>query len=140
MPSLPIEDVRWRDGFEVPWPQSLEDFGAALAAGMRLPDFEYDSENVYEWGQTLAENGLVEVNISREHGWEDAPGEDAPGESISVTLMVSKNAPVEWDEQWVNDYLLPHYKQAVDAFKTMQQIARLHGEDATKHPLRGAES
>ena len=104
MAALAIEDVRLRDGFEVPWAQSLEDFGTALAAAMRLPDFDYDSENVYEWGQTLAENGFVEVNISREHGWEDAPGE-----SISVILMVSKNAPVEWGEQWTSDYLLPRY-------------------------------
>ena len=120
MPSLPIENVRLLDGFEVPWTRTLEDFGAALASTMNLLAFEYDSENVYEWGQTLAENGLVEVNISREHGWEDAPGKDAPGENISVTLEVSKDAPVEWDRQWMSDYLLPQYVQAVDAFKTMQ--------------------
>ena len=125
MPALPVEDVRLRDGFEVPWAQSLENFGTSLAAAMRLPDFDYDSENVYEWGQTLAENGFVEVNISREHGWEDAPGESIPGESIpgesiSVILMVSKNAPVEWGEQWMSDYLLPRYVEAVDAIKTIQ--------------------
>ena len=119
MASLPIEDVRLRDGFEVLWTQTLEDFGAALASTLGLLDFEYDSENVYEWGQTLAENGLVEVNISREHGWLDAPDENAPGENISVILMVSKNAPIKWDEQWMSDYLLPQYVYAVDAFKTM---------------------
>ena len=115
MASLPIGDVRLRDGFEVPWAQSLENFGTSLAAAMRLPDFDYDSENVYEWGQTLAENGFVEVNTSREHGWEDAPGE-----SISVILMVSKNAPVEWGEQWMSDYLLPRYVETVEAIKTIQ--------------------
>ena len=119
MASLPIGDVRLHDGFEVPWTQSLENFGTSLAAAMRLSDFEYDSENVYEWGQTLAENGSVEVNISREHGWEDAPGESIPGESISVILMVSKNAPVEWGEQWMSDCLLPQYVEAVDTIKTM---------------------
>ena len=120
MASLPIGDVRLRDGFKVLWTQALEDFGAALAATMGLSDFEYDSENVYEWGQTLAENGFVEVNISREHGWEDAPGESIPGESISVILMVSKNAPVEWGEQWMSDYLLPQYARAVETIKTIQ--------------------
>ena len=120
MASLPIEHIRMRDGFEVPWTQTLEDFGAVLASTIGLPEFEYDSENVCEWGQTLAENGLVEVNISREHGWLDAPDENAPGENISITLMVSKNAPIEWGKQWMSDYLLSQYVEAVDAIKTMQ--------------------
>ena len=118
MASLPIGDVRLRDSFKVPWTQALEDFGTALVATMGLSDFEYDAENVYEWEQTLAENGLVEVNISREHGGFFAP--PAPGKSISIVLMVSKNAPVEWNEQWMADYLLPGYVEAVEAIKTIQ--------------------
>ena len=84
----------------VPWSQPFEEFGTALATALDLPEFEYDAENVYEWGQTLAENGLVEVNISREHGWLDAP--------------------IEWGKQWMSDYLLSQYVEAVDAIKTMQ--------------------
>ena len=108
MASLPRENVRLLRGCqEIEWPHSLEEFGTQLASAMNLPPFEYDGENVYEWGQTLTENNHIEVNISRKHGDDDPP----PG-PISVILLVSGDAPVEWDEQWLSEHLLPQYTRA----------------------------
>jgi len=74
---------------------------------MNLPPFEYDGENVYEWGQTLTGNDYVEVNITRKHG-----GFDPPPGPISVILLVSGDAPSEWNEQWLTEHLLPQYTKA----------------------------
>ena len=75
---------------------------------MRLTSFDYDAENVYEWGQALTKDGHIEVNISRRHGYVP-PASDF----ISVNLLVSKDAPPEWDEQWVAQHLLPQYAEAI---------------------------
>lgn len=75
---------------------------------MDLPTVEYDCENVYEWGQTLTGNNYIEVNISRKHGAFQPP----PG-PVSIILLVSGDAPVEWDEQWLMEHLLPQYAKAV---------------------------
>ena len=108
MASLAHENIRLLCGIQgVEWPHSLEDFGARLAAAMSLPAFEYDGENVYEWGQALTESGHVEVNISRKHG-----GFNPPPGPISVTLLLSGDAPVEWDEEWLTEHLLPQYTEA----------------------------
>jgi len=110
MPSLPDENVRLLTGLEPKWswPQSLEEFGTQLCRLMDLPDFDYDGENVYEWGQTLTLNDLVEVNISRKHG-----GFHPPPGPISVIFQVSKDAPIEWDAEWIAEHLLPQFTQAV---------------------------
>ena len=36
---------------------------------MNLAAFDYDAENVYEWGQALTKDGHLEINISRRHGY-----------------------------------------------------------------------
>jgi len=108
MASLPPENVRLLRGCqEIEWSHSLEDFGTQLASALDLPPFEYDGENVYEWGQTLTGNDYVEVNITRKHG-----GFDPPPGPISVILLVSGDAPSEWNEQWLTEHLLPQYTKA----------------------------
>lgn len=95
MASLAPQDVRLICGCpEVEWSRPLEDFGTQLALAMDLPAFQHDCENVYEWGQTLTGNNHIEVNISRKHGAFDPP----PG-AISVILLVSGDADIEWNEQ-----------------------------------------
>ena len=109
MASLPRDNIRLTCGCqEVEWSHPLEDFGTQLALVTDLPAFEYDCENVYEWGQTLIGNNQIEVNISRKHGAFNPP----PG-AISVILLVSGNAPIEWDEQWLTEHLLPQYTKII---------------------------
>jgi len=108
MASLIPESVRSHTGFgDIGWPHSLEDFGEKLAQAMDLAPFEYDAENVYEWGQTLTANNQIEVNITRKHG-----GFHPPPGPISVILCVSRNALSEWTDEWVTENLLPHYVRA----------------------------
>lgn len=108
MASLARDTIRLRSGCpEIEWAHSLEDFGTQLALALNLSAFEYDSENVYEWGQALTGDSYIEVNISRKHGAFQPP----PG-SVSIILLVSNNAPVDWNEQWLIEHLLPQYAKA----------------------------
>ena len=108
MASLDRENIRLLRGCsEIAWLHSLEEFGTQLALIMDLPAFEYDGENVYEWGQTLTANDCIEVNITRRHG-----GFNPPPSPISVILLVSHDAPEEWNEQWLTEHLLPQYAKA----------------------------
>ena len=108
MASLFPEGGRLHTGFgDIEWPHSLEDFGEHLAQVMDLAPFEHDAENVYEWGQTLTASSQIEVNITRKHG-----GFHPPPGPISVILVVSRDAPAEWTDEWVTEHLLPHYAKA----------------------------
>lgn len=100
--------VRLRDGFETDWAFSLEQFCEQLAEKLNLPAFEYDDENVYEWGFVQIEYGFIEVNISRPHN-----GRNPPFDALAVLLLVSEKAPVEWNADWLAENLMPQYAQAI---------------------------
>ena len=80
-----------------------------LGSTLLLPSFNFDAENVWEWGLTKIEQGHLEVNISRKH----KSGKPLLNEPIHVLLLVENTAPVSYDSEWVTRNLVPVYGQAI---------------------------
>lgn len=90
-------------------PLTLETFCNQLRTSLQLPAFEFDSENVWEWGLTKIENGFVEVNISRKHNG----GEPLFEEPLTILLLVEDNALAKYDRDWVISHLVPEFGQVI---------------------------
>ena len=90
-------------------PIELDVFCNQLADQLRLPSFNFDAENVYEWGLTKIEQGWVEINISRKHN----PGDPDFEEPFHILFLVENTAPAKYDNSWVVDNLVRIYGQAI---------------------------
>jgi hypothetical protein len=84
----------------------LDDLCRNLEAPLLLAPFEYDAENVFEWGEAKALDGRWEIDVSRKHD-DGAPlpeepyhvmlkGEHPGMEHIARTLARVAKAPVHW--------------------------------------------
>ncbi|HZH17925.1 MAG TPA: hypothetical protein VE057_26470 [Archangium sp.] len=58
----PLREALWLTA-----PLTLEVLCEALQEALNVPPFEFDAENVYEWGISFVERGTVELNVSRKH-------------------------------------------------------------------------
>lgn len=83
---------------------------------MELPPFEFDCENMTEWGSIETEGGLLGVNVSRPyergtlHEWDPSV---PMGCNFGISLVVSKEAPESWTHQWAAAELVPRYAQEI---------------------------
>ncbi len=114
----------------------LEIFCNQFRIILRLPAFDFDWENVWQWGLTKIENGYVEINISRKH----KHGEPLIEEPIMVLLLVDSTAPVNYDKEWLMENLILVYGQTI-ANLTMQSayygvVEYVSGEDFVYKPSR----
>ncbi len=100
---------RVREKLWVTAPIELETFCNQLSSELELPAFNFDAENIYEWGITKIEHGHLEVNISRKHHH----GEILFNEPIHILLLVENTAPLSYDSEWVRKNLVPVYGQAI---------------------------
>jgi hypothetical protein len=89
-------------------PHTLSSAIALIAQSMQLPDFELDSENLYEWAESASTDDAWHINLSRKHR-AGAPLVDVPfhvqlkGNPPSVPLMARRLAhalscTVHWGE------------------------------------------
>jgi hypothetical protein len=95
---------------------SLRVFCAQVRAALALPPFEFDSENETEWGWTLTEGGVLEVNVSRPYRPGTLQERDASvpeGCNFGVSLVVSRQAPERWTPEWTAGELVPPYAWAI---------------------------
>jgi len=132
-------NYRVREYLWVTAPIELETFCSRLSSESELPTFDFDAENVYEWGLTKIEKGCVEVNISRKH----KNGESLFNEPIHVLLLVENTSPISYDSEWVTRNLVPVYGQTI-ANLTQQityygNVEYLGGDDFSYNPSRKFE-
>lgn len=106
---MPQFSYRVRQHLWVTVSSDLEIFCNQLGRELKLPPFEFDAENVFEWGIIKIENGFIEVNISRKH----KRGETLLNEPIHILLFVENSAPISYDDDWVIQNLVPVYGQAI---------------------------
>ncbi len=100
---------RVRESLWVTAPLTLETFCNQLRTLLQLPAFEFDGENVWEWGLTKIENGFIEVNISRKLNW----GKLLFEEPLIILLLVEDNAPAKYDRDWMISHLVPEFGQDI---------------------------
>jgi hypothetical protein len=48
-------------------PLTLEELCEVMREALKVPPFEFDGENVWEWGISALERATVELNVSRKH-------------------------------------------------------------------------
>jgi hypothetical protein len=106
---MPQVSYRVHEYLWVTVPITLEAFCNQLGNDLQLPAFDFDYENVWEWGLTKIEQWHLEVNISRKH----QGGGPLLNEPIHILLLVENTAPISYDSEWVKRNLVPVYGQAV---------------------------
>lgn len=102
--SYSVREYLW-----VTAPMALETFCDQFSSELLLPAFNFDYENVWEWGLTKVEQGYLEVNISRKH----KSSEPLLNEPMHILLLVEHTAPINYDGEWVMRNLVPIYGQAI---------------------------
>jgi hypothetical protein len=100
---------RAREYLWVITPLDLEMFCNQLRDELQLPAFNFDWENVWQWGLTKIENGCVEINISRKHNH----GKPLVEEPIMVLLLVENTAPTNYNKSWLMKNLVLTYGQII---------------------------
>ena len=106
---MPQVSYRVRESLWVTVPITLEAFCNQLVDVLQLPTFNFDCENLWEWGLTKIERGYLEVNIARKHN----KGEPLLKEPFHILLLVENTAPASYDSEWVIRNLVPVYGQAI---------------------------
>src|SRR5512138_921385 len=80
---------------------NLQDFCTRLQTALGLPEFNFDGENLTEWGSV--EVGYVEYNVSRPYDpgmlqkWDQTL---PPGCNFGISLIVYREHPRAGDQQW----------------------------------------
>src|ERR1043165_2748609 len=130
---MPQVSYRVREYLWVTASSNLEDFCNQLGSNLSLPTFDFDAENVWEWGLTKIEQWHLEVNISRKH----KSGEPLLNEPIHVLLLVENTAPINYDSDWVTRNLVPMYGQAIanltNQLAYFGKVEYLSGNDFSYH-------
>jgi hypothetical protein len=113
---------------------TLEEFGDQLSNALQWSEFDFDYENVWEWGITKIEDNYIKVNISRKHH----RGEPLLEEPLTVLFLVRNDGLPKYNKNWIRANLFPKFGQTI-ANLTKQAVyfgtaKHLGGDDFAYEP------